>query len=86
MIAEFDRDRGFSLSLCGSANETGDHHERVFSPVSGRLYGEPQHIFIKPGFADCELGRMDADGEAPGAGVDIIAAECSLPTDIETAA
>jgi hypothetical protein len=29
---------------------------------------------------------MDANGEAAGTGVDIIAAECLLPTDIETAA
>ena len=86
MIAEFDRDCGFSLSLCGSTDKSGDHHEWLFSPVSGRLDSEPQDIVVKPGFADCELGRMDANGKAAGAGVDIIAAECSLPTDIETAA
>jgi hypothetical protein len=86
VIAEFDRDRGFSPSLCGSTDESGDHHERLFSPVSDRLDREPQHIFVKPGFADCELGRMDANGEAAGTGVDIIAAERSLPTGIETAA
>jgi len=79
VIAEIDRDGGFALSLLCPADEPGDQHDGPLGPVGGGFGGEPQYRFVKPCLADRELRRMDANGKAAGAGIDVVAAERPLP-------
>ena len=67
------------------ADRARDHHQRPVGPVARGLDGEFEHGAIETDLADRELGRMDADRESAGAGVDVVTADGALRLLVELA-
>ena len=85
VVAEPGRDPRLGDRLAAAPGEPGDHRDRAVGPARGGLGGERQHRLVEPGLADGELGRMDADGEPAGAGVEVVAGERPLAPGIQPA-
>ena len=84
MVAEAARNIRLAQGLLRPAHQARDHDQRP--PGLARDLGRRrQHRLVKPGLANRELGRMHADGEPGGAGIDIVAAERPLAPKIERA-
>ena len=86
VIAEAEGDIGFRESLFRPPDEARDPHQRPVGPGLGGLGGDPEHRLVEAGLADRELGRVHADREAAGAGVEIVAGERALAPLVEPAA
>src|SRR5712664_2946320 len=86
VIADAARDLGFRNGLPCRAGEPGDQRQRALGPGRRGLRGQFQHRPVQPDVADGELRGVNADREAPGAGVDIIACQRALMDSVERAA
>ena len=85
MISDVARGAGFCDRLPGLTGKACDHHERTLGPVRRSLGGKLEHGSIKADIADRELRGVDADREAAGAGVDVIARQRALMLFVELA-
>ena len=74
VVAEAARDVGLAQRLRGAADQAGDQEQRALGPVRRGLGGDAQHRLVQPRLADRELRGVDADRQARGAGVDVVAA------------
>ena len=64
--------------LLSASDRARDHEQRSVGPAGGGLGRELEHGLVEAGLADCELRRVDADREAAGAGIDVVAGEGAL--------
>jgi hypothetical protein len=82
VVSGIEGELGFGGGLEGFAAEAGDFHEGAVGGELGvdGLGGEAEDGFeeVVLGIADGELGGVDTDGKAPGAGVEVIADEGAL--------
>ena len=85
VIAEADRRARLLDGLGGAAGEAGDHHHRAVGPRLRRLANRAQHRLVQTGITDGELGGVDANGEAAGAGVEVVAGQHPLAAGVEAA-
>lgn len=85
MIAEVPRKLRLPNRLLGAAGGAGDQHEGTIGPAPRGLHRQAQHRLEQADLAYRELGGMNADCEAAGAGVDIVARKRPLPALVEAA-
>ena len=85
MVAEPDGGLGLAPGLFGQARDAGDHGHRPVGPVARRLRRQTQHRLVEAAVADGELGRVHADREPAGAGIEIVAGERTLAPRVELA-
>ena len=85
VIADAARDLRFLDGLCRAPGKAGDHDRLGLAPVRGRAHREFQHRLIESDIADRELRGVDADRQAAGAGVEIVARQRALAPRIELA-
>ena len=78
VIADAARDAGFRDRLPRRAGKACDQRQRPLGPVRRGLGRELQHRPVQADVADRELRGVDADREAAGAGVDVIARQRAL--------
>src|SRR5690606_13782489 len=85
VIAEAARNLRLAQSLLSAAGDPGDENAVIGRPIADRLCGDAQDRLVKADLADRELRRMDPNGHAVRAGVDIVSRERALPDGIERA-
>ena len=92
VVAEAAREARLGARLLRPAAGAGDEERpRRFAkaaearPVARGLRGDRQHLLEQAGLADRELGRVDADGEAAGTGVEVVARQGALAAPVEPA-
>src|SRR5256885_2063554 len=88
VVAKIGEERGFANGLRRIATDSADADERNGAVAVGAVHffcGEFQHRIEKADarIADCELRGVNADGEATGAGGDVVASECALAAFVE---
>ena len=85
VVAELACDSRLGDRLLAAPGDSGDEEERPRRPRARRLDRELEHRAVEPDVADRELRGVDADGETAGAGVEVVARECSLAALVEAA-
>ena len=85
MIADAARDSRLRDGLLRRAHKACDHRQRTLGPIGRRLRRQFQHRPVEADIADCELGGVDADRKATGAGIDVVTRECALVSEVKLA-
>ncbi len=85
VVAEAARRLRLAHRLRRAAGETRDHDQRTARPLHSAAHREREHGLVEPDVADGELGGVHADGEAAGAGIEVVARQRPLATGVEPA-
>ena len=71
--------------MCSAPAKARDHDRRLARPLGCAAHGELQHRLEQSGFADGELGGVDAHRKAAGARVEVVAGERPLAAGVQRA-
>jgi hypothetical protein len=85
VVTEIARDARFLQGLGGIAAQARNHDCLAALPFPRAAHCVLQHRLVVPRLANGELGRMDADRQSAGTGVEVVAGQRALARSIKPA-